>query len=306
MTGPRTPIPETRTTAAPIRTDAQRREFIRYTDTRRWPLLGRFPVGDELHDDLLAQMLGCSRDTVRSIVAGLTGQARGTAADLLADRGFRSALREVTGRPGERIVAVGDSITADRLGWFELLSAAADLDDRPAAEMVNLGVSGDTTADVLERFDLLEAARPGHVLLMLGTNDARSHGRPVAYRMISAAETARNLRALIDLVVTGLGAAVTVITPPAVDQRRIDATFAGGAVGWRADDIAEVAAIAREVAPAAIDLHGITRDRADGDFLEADGVHPTPHGQRLIVTDIVARLAARSPGGDPRDPRPRR
>ena len=38
----------------------------------------------------------------------------------------------------------------------------------------NLGLSGNTTADALERFDLLEAFRPTHVLVMLGTNDARA------------------------------------------------------------------------------------------------------------------------------------
>jgi lysophospholipase L1-like esterase len=274
-------------------TDAQVRDFIRYTDTRRWPLLGRFPVGEELHSELLAQMLGSSRDTVRSIVGEFASRARRTAEEMLDDRRFRDSIRALPFGPGDRVVGVGDSVTADRLGWFELLSAAAALGGRSAGDMVNLGVSGNTTADVLERFDLLEEARPSHVLLMLGTNDARSHGRAVAYRMVSAAETERNFRALVDLIVTGLGAGVTVITPPAVDQRRIDTSFAEAAVGWRADDVAEVAGIARKVAPAGLDLHGLTSDHVGGDFLEADGVHPTPAGQRLILTRVVAHLAER-------------
>jgi len=277
-------------------TDAERREFIRYTDTRRWPLLGRFPVGEELHCELLAQMLGCSRETVRSIVGDFAGQARHTAEEMLADRRFRDSIGALPFGPRDRVVGVGDSVTADRLGWFELLSAAVTLGGQPAGELVNLGVSGNTTADVLERFDLLEAARPSHVLLMLGTNDARSHGRAVAFRMVSATETERNLRAIIDLVIAGLGAGVTVITPPAVDQRRIDTSFAEAAVGWRADDVAEVAGIARKVAPAGVDLHGLTRDHVGGDFLEADGVHPTPAGQRLILARVVAHLAERPAG----------
>lgn len=272
-------------------TDAQRREFIRYTDTRRWPLLGRFPVGEDLYDELLAQMLDCSRDTVRSIVGELTAQARRTAAEMIADGRFRDAVRALPFRPGDRVVAVGDSITADRLGWFPLLSAVTALDDRPGAEMINLGVSGNTTADVIERFDLLEAARPSHVLLMVGTNDARSHGRAVAYRMATVAETERNLRALVDLVGAGLGAGLTVITPPAVDQRRIDASFSDAVVNWNAADVDEVAGVVREVAPAGIDLHGLTRAQVGDGFLEDDGVHPTPAGQRLILAHIVAGLA---------------
>jgi lysophospholipase L1-like esterase len=283
-------------------TDGQRREFIRYTDTRRWPLLGRFPVGDDLHAELLAQMLGCSGDAVRSVAADLTGQARETAAAMVADAGFNKAIEALPFRTQDRVVAVGDSITADRLGWFELLSAAVALTGRPTGAMINLGVSGNTTADVIERFDLLEAARPSHVLLMLGTNDVRSHGRAVAYRMVGAAETERNLRAIIDLIVTGLGAAVTVITPPAVDQRRIDTFFADAPVGWHADDIAEVAGIIRKVAPTGVDLHGFTREHVAGNFLEPDGVHPTAAGQRLILTHIVAGLAANAGWAGPAGP----
>jgi acyl-CoA thioesterase-1 len=273
--------------------DAERRQFIRYTHTRLWPLLQRFPVAEELHDELLAQMTACSAETVRGIIDDLAAQTRETAAGMLADDRFRAAVRALPFRPGDRVVAVGDSITADRLGWFALLAATALLDGAPAGDWVNLGVSGNTTADVLERFDLLEATRPSHVLLMLGTNDARSHGRTVGHRMATTSETERNLRVLIDLVVQDLGAAVTLITPPAVDQHRIDANFAGSPVRWQADHVAEVAEVVRKVAPDALDLH--TATRAGGDLLEADGVHPTAAGQRLILTEIVRHLRLRLP-----------
>lgn len=273
--------------------DAERRQFVRYTHTRYWPMLQRFPVADELHDDLLAQMTACPAGIARGIVDELAAQARETAAEMLAGDPFREALRALPFGAGDRIVAVGDSITADRLGWFELLSASAVLAGAPAGELVNLGVSGNTTADVLERFDLLESARPSHVVLMLGTNDARSHGRAVSHRMATASETERNLRALIDLVVNDLAAAVTVITPPAVDQQRIDTYFAAAPVRWHSADIAEVAQVVRKVAPDALDLHTVT-GAGGANVLEADGVHPTPAGQRLILTHIVEHLVSAS------------
>jgi len=280
-------------TDAPRLTDYELRQFVRFTHTRHWPMLQRFPVSDDLHDELLAQMAGRPPETTRAIAGAMAEETRVNAGEMLRDPRYREALRALPFRAEDRVVAVGDSITSDRLGWFALLSASVALAGLPRATMINLGVSGNTTADVIERFDVLESARPSHVLLMLGTNDARSHGRAVAYRMVSAAETERNLRALVDLIVAGLGAGVTVITPPAVDQRRIDASFAGAPVRWRAEDVAEVAEAARKVAPTGIDLHGLTREHAGGDFLEADGVHPTPAGQRLILTHVVAHLAGR-------------
>ncbi|MEV7627947.1 GDSL-type esterase/lipase family protein [Actinoplanes sp. NPDC089786] len=272
-------------------TDDERRNFVRYTHTRNWPMLRRFPVTDDLHDDLLAQMLRCSVPAVRSIVDTFAAQVRETAAEMLADAAFRDLLRALPFRPEDRVVAIGDSITADRIGWFEILSAAVTPAGAEAPTMINLGVSGNTTADVIERFDLLEAGRPTRVLLMLGTNDVRVHGRAAGHRMATGPETERNLRVLLDLI-TGLGAATTVITPPAADQRRIDDFFAGDPVWWRASDIAEVAEIVRKVDPAGLDLHAATRGADVGSFLEADGVHPAPAGQRLILTHVVSHLAA--------------
>ncbi|GAA0240861.1 GDSL-type esterase/lipase family protein [Cryptosporangium japonicum] len=271
--------------------DDERRHFLRYTRTQRWPMLGRFPVAAPLHTELLAGMLSCPAGVVEDLIASLDDELRATAAQLLGDETYRRALRALPYRPGERVVAVGDSITADRLGWFELLRASLELDGGDGPTLVNLSVSGDTTADVIERFDLLQAAEPSRVLLLLGTNDARAHGRAGGYRMATTAETGRNLRALRHLITRDLGAEVTTITPTAVDQARVDASFADVPVHWSAAAVAEIAAAVRDADPGAIDLHEVTRTAAPGN-LQDDGVHPTVAGQRFILTFLLDRLAA--------------
>ena len=271
-------------------TDDERRHFLRYTRTRSWPMLQRFPVGDDLHTELLAQMLASPAETVRALLRSLDDEVRATAGRMLADEHYRNAITTLPFRPEDRIVGVGDSITADRLGWFDLLAASIGWTGAPAPALINLGVSGNTTADVLERFDLLEAARPSRVLLMLGTNDARAHGRTGGYRMATTHETERNLRALVDLITGDLRTPVTVITPPAVDQTRIDAFFGDAPVHWTAAAVAEVAEVVRKAVPGAIDLHRATRSRTGPDILELDGVHPNRAGQRFILSRIVGHL----------------
>jgi lysophospholipase L1-like esterase len=144
---------------------------------------------------------------------------------------------------------------------------------------------------VLERFDLVEALRPSLVLLMLGTNDARSHGRGSSHRMVTPEETERNLRALIELVAVDLNAAVTVVTPPAVDPARVTGYFTGQPLRWEAATVAEVAAIVRAVAPDCLDLHTAMLEHGLDDLIEDDGVHPTIAGQRFILERVVAHLA---------------
>ena len=275
-------------------TDDERRHFLRFTRTQRWPMLERFPISDELHVELLAEMLACSPARIRAMLAALRDETRQTAARLLDDDRYRAAVARLPFGPGDRVVAVGDSITADRLGWFELLHASIELIGGSSATWCNLAVSGNTTADVIERFDLVEAARPSHVLLMLGTNDARAHGRSASRRMITGAETERNIRTLVDLIGTDMRAALTVITPPAVDQGRITAHFAGHPVNWHAVTVEEVAAVVRKVVPHSLDLHAATSGPSSAGLLETDGVHLTTAGQQAILGRIVDHLA-----GDP-------
>jgi len=273
--------------------DDQRREFIRYTRTRRWPMLARYPIDDALHLQLLAQMLACAPDHIRDLVADLDATARDTATDMLADPEFAASLAGLPWRDGDRVVAVGDSITADRLGWFEMLAAAMRrAGTAPGPSLLNLGVSGNTTADVLERFDLLEAARPTVVLMMLGTNDARAHGRRHGHRMASPRETERNLRALVDIVVGEFGATVRLITPPAVDQNRSTAFFTDMPLRWHAETVAEVADVVRAIDPDSVDVHEAMLAHGLDGLMEADGVHPSLTGQRFLLGTVATRLAA--------------
>lgn len=272
-------------------TDDERTRFVRFTRPERWPLLDRFPVSGDLHDRILAEILVDSTDEVRRRRDGLRSRAHDGAATLLADPGYRAALRRLPFHGGDRVAALGDSLTADRLGWFELLTHTMRLAGYPGVATHNLGLSGDTTADALERFDLLEAFRPTHVLVMLGTNDARRHGRAVGHRMVTAAETRRNLGVLEDLIRGTLHARAVFVTPPPADQASIDRSFAGDTVRWSAADLDEVAGQVREVSPDHVDLHRVLRRLPDRSWLDDDGVHLSAYGQRVAAAAVAAGLA---------------
>jgi lysophospholipase L1-like esterase len=241
-------------------------------------------------------MLACSPADVQMLLAALHDETRETAGRLLGDDDYRTAIGGLPFEPGACVVAVGDSITADRVGWFELLVASIELTGGSPATLHNLAVSGNTTADVIERFDLVEAARPTHVLLMLGTNDARAHGRSATHRMITGAETERNLRTLVDLIAGDLRAVPIVMTPPAVDQDRITEYFRGQPVHWDSASVAEVAAAVRKVVPDSVDLHTATAGPHRAHLLEPDGVHPSAAGQQVLLRQILNHLAGRPRG----------
>jgi lysophospholipase L1-like esterase len=257
----------------------------------RWPLLERFPVPESLQIEMLAAMTGSPANDVRATVAAMTATVQRDALKLMADSAFRAAIHAIPLASGDRLVAIGDSVTADRLGWFELLKASIELAGLRSVEILNLGVSGDTTADVLERLDVVEIARPTWVLVMLGTNDTRYHGSRHTYRMVALAETERNIRALMEFVTCDLAAEVTLMSPPPGDQERISSFFHDAPVAWRAAELDAVAALIRRLDPACVDVNQSMRATALADLLGPDGVHPTAAGQRHIARFAAERLS---------------
>ena len=286
-------------------TDEERRHFLRYTRTGSWPMLQRFPVAADLHAELLAQMLGQHPGDVR-----VAARARCTTSPREAAAVCWPTPR--TGRHrGTALPAGGPDRRGRRLDHrrpARLVRSAGRLDRAGRRARRDPGQSGRQRQHHRRRARALRPAggRPAdRVLLMLGTNDARAHGRPRGYRMVTPQETERNLRALVDLITRDLGRGVTVITPTAVDQDRIAAFFAGAPVRWEAAAVAEVAAVVRKVAPAAIDLHAPpehagagrpprTRRRAPQSRRSA--IHPDPDRRAPARPKVKARLGFPEPG----------
>jgi lysophospholipase L1-like esterase len=157
--------------------------------------------------------------------------------------------------------------------------------------MVNLAVSGHTTHDTIAMFDLIVDAHPTWILQMLGTNDARRHGLTRQVRMLSAAETARNIAAIQDLVRLETTAQLIMITAPPMNQTMIDEnTQVIPEPVWRAKDMKELADLVVRQNPATIDLYAEVQASHPDDFWLPDGIHPTISGQAAILSIIVARL----------------
>jgi acyl-CoA thioesterase I len=178
------------------------------------------------------------------------------------------------GRP-VKIVALGDSLTAG-LGLpadavFSVRLQRALAQKGVAAEVVNAGVSGDTTADGLSRLDWSVPDDTDAVILELGANDA--------LRGLDPAQTRANL----DAILRHLAA------------RRIPALLAGmrappnmGADYVKAFDATYPAlAAAHEVVFYPFFLDGVAAQRG---LNQGDGIHPTAAGVDVIVAKMLPQV----------------
>lgn len=105
---------------------------------------------------------------------------------------------------GTTVVVFGDSL-AEGVGASTGNDIASQLTKSLGQEIINLGVSGDTTADGLARIDALLATNPQVVIVLLGGNDA--------LQKVPVAQTFTNLAEIIERIQT-YGAAVILVGEP--------------------------------------------------------------------------------------------
>jgi acyl-CoA thioesterase I len=165
--------------------------------------------------------------------------------------------------PGTTIVVLGDSIAAGvgsgpGQAYPELLAA------RFGTEVINAGVSGNTTADGLARIDEVLEENPWMVIIELGGNDL--------LRRVPPEQTEQNLRRIVDRVISARAVPVLV---------EMDAPFGG-------DYLAIYGRIGEEYDIPVVEetLGEILSDRA----LKSDTIHPNAEGQKILAEAIAEEI----------------
>jgi acyl-CoA thioesterase-1 len=174
------------------------------------------------------------------------------------------------------ILIIGDSLSAAygmpvEQGWVRLLQQRLATDHYPHT-IVNASISGDTTANALNRLpQALSRHQPAIVVLELGGNDG--------LRGLSLAEMKQNLAAMIQ-VVRQHQAKVLLIgvqLPPNYGQRYTQAFHAVY------HELAQEYGLV--LVPSLVDGVGTRTE-----LMQADGIHPNSSAQPLIVTRVWQQL----------------
>lgn len=176
-----------------------------------------------------------------------------------------------------RIAVLGDSLTAAfglevADGFPARLQRALDAEGY-ACEVLDAGVSGDTSAGGLARLDWMLADQPSHVIVELGANDA--------LRAVPPEETLRNL----DGILTRLEAeGIPVLLAGMLAPPNLGRTY-GQAFAAVYTDLAE----RHEVPLYPFFLDGVAGQPT---LNQRDGIHPTAEGVAVIVGRMLPTVIA--------------
>lgn len=175
-----------------------------------------------------------------------------------------------------KIVAFGDSLTAGyglspQESYPALLQKMLDADGLKY-EVVNAGVSGDTSAGGVRRIDWsLDAGGVRFVILELGANDFL-RGQPVG-------ETKKNLSAIIERS-KSRGARVLL-------AGMYTTSNAGGGYEREIDEVFKSLAKEHGVALIPFFLEGVA---GKAELNQQDGIHPNAEGTRLVAATVYRYL----------------
>jgi acyl-CoA thioesterase-1 len=191
--------------------------------------------------------------------------------------------RVATGRPaGEpiRIVFLGDSLSAG-YGLAESQAFPALVQEQLRArgypvEVLNAGVSGDTTAGGLSRLDWVLRSEPQLLVVELGGNDAL-RGQPLENTESNLREIVRRGRAA--------GARVLLLGMDVPTNYGPDYAEGFAELYGRIADEEQVELLA-----------GFVRDVAlDPALMMPDGLHPTANGHRKLAEKLIPAIEATLP-----------
>ena len=269
------------------------------TEQIRWLLkvlqpentLGSMPGIAALTESTRAALIGVDPDVYRAELGRMRGDVQAAADELLADPEVSAMVDRLPLRKGARVVAFGDSHTADPESWARIV--AEMLAARRPADDVSVAVSavpGETTTHGLARIGEVLARRPDWLLVFIGINDARTQGPRPTKTLVDHGETARNLAELKSRVSSETNARCLWVTPAAVIEDRVATHWGLSRFGvrFRNEDVARVAKAVRELGGPTIDLFSSLGAPPPSELLMGDGLHFDLAGQKRIALEVVS------------------
>jgi acyl-CoA thioesterase-1 len=208
----------------------------------------------------------------------------------------KDAPKELMLKPGDQIVAMGDSITSQG-GYLKMVDQvlAEQYPDLKLPKIKNVGVSGQKAEDMVARFEKdVVAKKPAVVTISVGINDVWHRLKNPPDEAVLATYK-QNVTKMVEMA-QNAGIKVIIIAPTVIQE---DATQEGN------ERLKAYVAAEREIAEAKkcvfIDLHQMFLDalekRPESIELDAkkhaytvDGVHMKPAGNAIMAIAVLKGL----------------
>jgi len=248
-----------------------------------------------IDENINADILGIGVEEYSNIKNQFTENARVAAKELLADSSFSALVDQIPFAPGEKVVGLGDSITDDSQSWLEILRFILEIRrESDGIEIINAGISGNTTAQMISRFSYVALQQPDWIICLAGSNDVRLHGKSPTKVLVSKEESEKNLMMLRNFAETQTAAQWIWMTPPGFIEKKVRAIWFPNPIEvmFLNDNIISIADVIRKQPDKVVDIQAVFGVPPEPELMLFDGLHPSLEGQKLIVSELIKELTA--------------
>ncbi len=186
---------------------------------RRYPLM---PGKDS--EEAEALLMGLSVSELKAFRANMSENARQAALELLKDDEITDLLNDLPFDGSETIAVLGDSISEDAQGWFEILKHLLIIStENEEFTFINGGVAYDTSTDAIRRMDRdILVHEPDWVFVALGTFDAQRLNIAPDRTLIPLSETWENFEIIQNVIGETVTNPIVWISPVPVLSELLD------------------------------------------------------------------------------------
>ena len=179
----------------------------------------QFPLYQGTRDpEAVSDFIGIDYDQFKSIRDNFDQLTRKAADEILKEEQVLKQIEKLPFRGNETIAVLGDSITDDRQGWFQIFRNVLDLAIPKAAfQYIDASQSGSLSAEALRRMerDVL-SHEPDWVFVALGSQDAMQLHLTTGRTLVSLAEFWENINAIESAILENCANPPVWVTPPPV------------------------------------------------------------------------------------------
>lgn len=186
---------------------------------RRYPLM---PGKDS--EEAEALLMGLSVSELNAFRANMNENARQAALELLKEDEITDLLDDLPFDGSETIAVLGDSISEDAQGWFEILKHLLTISiENEEFTFINGGVAYDTSTDAIRRMDRdILIHEPDWVFVALGTFDAQRVNIAPDRTLIPLSETWENFEIIQSAISEAVSNPILWISPVPVLSELLD------------------------------------------------------------------------------------
>ncbi len=255
----------------------------------------KYPLLPGVNDsEAVADFIGIDFDEYKAILESFDKQTKQAAEELLKEEGIQDLIEDLPFNPDDTIVLIGDSVSDDRMGWFQILKYALELQvEKANFTWIDASLGTENSTDAMLRLNRDVISRePDWVFIALGNDDAQRPHINEGRNVTSLAEFWENISTIEEALNQQMENPLIWITPtPPITEMMSQVPLFHGVM--HEEDLQEYREVIAGKTGYIVDPTGSRLGNPpEATYYMSDGFHHALPGHLVTAREVIKLLAS--------------